>query len=1039
MKDDDDDNWISDVYAITPECSINTTVNECLFSLHASPSGCLSLDTLAQEVIDLGVPVLDQIPDVLSPSWLIIQSVDVNICNEMISVSTAMDPSKDLEIIPNVLAFEGVVVNIDVYLPTKYVCYGIFGEWGIHAMSFVTNMTGCNGKVDINGYSRDNADDFLGKFIGDVSDSTGQASDGNDLLSDWKISDVNVRLEFSEIGWGSEISGQVTVPHVGDCIVGLVTEKPINGPLGLSITLVTPLISISDVIKGFTSIDISSVPLIGDLQAPKSTMLWSAAIRPFSIVRPIMEEIKGLAYTLPGFSLELNTQLIDKSIKFLINKGRHAFSFNVLSGDKITAGDILEAIMTTLGTIEGPLGLDIVEFLDNIPLDNIMYDHAKSRIEVDIIHKDTLVVIPKILEFEETQAEFAYIFGEENCASSCLGIEFDTIWRIGGFNILLHIDKPIESQVFVASASPQIELDIGSLVLQFGAALLPSGPLEDALKGADLEGFKIINPRITMRFADTFVTKVSGMAVIGDWVQSEVEVIIGKVKSGPMIMATGIKLAKIRFSDIVKKLTNNKIDITVIPGISILDGSEIAIVFSSEEIPKSMDYMDFTMPMLSEIPIFDGISLVGLLRIPTPAACKSDLLCKLLARVLSGQELVLGGRLSFGEIDFRAHLPLDIEIFSGLHLMDVGLMLEVGATRNAIGLSGSLLLDSPPLAFYGEVGISTSGLYIMMSSVGFWHEPFGIRFLGIGNVHFRIAIVPDPVVLSALELGGTLRFGRQHLDPSDLIQVEVFVGIDRIVPINNYFYGSINHLTLNTILKAFGKPGVNLKPFGDMGFPEGANASCSVKTRMLPNGVTIPRGFYLRGRLKLLFLDLMAEINVNLNGLKINMTAGALSFAKGLIRVEGIGGRRGPMVYTALGWNPPVAEMIIEGSVTVLAIKVTVNITINERGASFIVEGSFLKLFHARVELRASYGSLSTADFEVNAYFRQDLISTLREMALSALKKIGDAADKAIKKAQDKINSANKDLDKVKDKLTNVQDDLDDKRQIFRNAADKLR
>ena len=188
--------------------------------------------------------------------------------------------------------------------------------------------------------------------------------------------------------------------------------------------------------------------------------------------------------------------------------------------------------------------------------------------------------------------------------------------------------------------------------------------------------------------------------------------------------------------------------------------------------------------------------------------------CRVLQRVLgTGTGLVIKGTVNIPNIRLQALIPSNITLVSGVAITDVGFEVELG-TRMALGIIGKMTLAEPtsifpsPIVLSGSLGLSNSGVYLQMSMKGIWERAFGLDFVAVGNLHFRVAISPDPILISVLELGGEAIIGDRNEAGVQPIHASLYIGIDRISPTQSYFSGSINILTIPAIVRAF-KPSVS--------------------------------------------------------------------------------------------------------------------------------------------------------------------------------------------------------------------------------------
>ncbi|XP_019616701.1 PREDICTED: uncharacterized protein LOC109464208 [Branchiostoma belcheri] len=100
-----------------------------------------------------------------------------------------------------------------------------------------------------------------------------------------------------------------------------------------------------------------------------------------------------------------------------------------------------------------------------------------------------------------------------------------------------------------------------------------------------------------------------------------------------------------------------------------------------------------------------------------------------------------------------------------------------------------------------------------------------------------------------------------------------------------------------------------------------------------------------------------------------------------------------------MGWDPPHAEMFMDGSVTALGIHANTTISMDAYGTYFDIEGSFLNLFSASLDIEANYGSLNDTEFSVTGTFNSDLSSALED-------KVGALLDNVVKEAKAALGDA---------------------------------
>ena len=721
-------------------------------------------------------------------------------------------------------------------------------------------------------------------------------------------------------------------------------------------------------------------------------------------------------------------------VKITVTPGQ-PISFNTVEDTGISIGKFIDLLIGKFGNIVLPPKFSLDRFL-GLHLVSFAYDFKAKNFTIPVQLSDPIIFIPKAIELQNAKIIFKI-----QKSPLKTGFDIQSTWMLGPLTIPLNISKPKGLPVFLAESRPQFEIFFGTMIKQFLVGILPSGPLQNAVKEAGFDGFSVKNPYFQIYFATDVVVRLSGTAVIGAWDKCQVEIMIGKVR-GAAVMVTGIVLENVPIITLIHKVS--KVDLRKIPGAAILNSTDVAISMASQNVPKLQEFMQFSIPALRDVEILDGVFLVTSFKFPSD--CKDDTGCKVFKRLIgSSGQIVLKGHLFISDVYISASIPTEIQIFESVNITDVGLELHGGLPLSSFGITGTLKLPSPPLTFKGSFGISTSGVFLEMSMTGLWKKPFMIPIVAIGDLHFKTAIFLPLMPITVLEIGGRAMIGDIDNSNAKPLNASVYVGIHLVSFPESFFYGSISALTLPSILDAFGHSFNLPKPLEDIGFPKGLNVSCALKTKILPNGVTIVRGFFLQGMIKILFFEVHSDIILNLNGIWINMSVSPFSIANGLIEIKGRSDTSGPRILVDVGWNPPRAFINIEGSIKVLGIQFTTNMTISNKGASFFVSGSLLNLVEAELNITTQNFDLKSAHFHVSGLFRQSLLQKLHSEVTDVINRINDAK-KAFDKAADKIASFKSKVDSQKaicdsaiKNLETKKNFFEDKKKIFDSAVKKLK
>ncbi|XP_078704017.1 uncharacterized protein LOC144929017 [Branchiostoma floridae x Branchiostoma belcheri] len=777
------------------------------------------------------------------------------------------------------------------------------------------------------------------------------------------------------------------------------------------------------------------VPIISDLIIPEAAFLATTTTPdldyPVHLLNEVAAELSnglGLA-----FSLKLSDDVPFGT--FFLGFDGSRYMFKVLSEETVPVSALLSKAITSFTSISLPPQLPVADVLAG-SLKSFEYDTSTNEMTVFADVNDSLVIIENILVLEDLSVTFQL---QERSPSSGNGFDFtfelDSLWKIGQLSVALSVARDPTTLDFSASGSVEGELPVGAMIQDFGVSFIPPGVLRDILLGIGLEEFSIADPSVAVIFGQESAVHVSGSALIGDW-SSTVEMIVGRVQTN-LVMAAGVTLSNIGIVPAVSKLTGGALDISVIPGASILSHTSVAFAVSPSTMPRDQ-HLTMSSPLLADVNINQGVSLAASFSLPTD--CGQDLFCKVVKKLLGADiELKLLATLTTAsDLYMKAVVGTPVTLADGIEMRDVGFEIEVGTSNNAIGITGSLEFETPPVTLRGGIGASQSGGYLKMSTEGMWNEAFGLDFLAIGDIVFELSITPEPTVIASLEFGGRAIVGYQNNPSAIPIEGSAYIGVNKIDPRQNYCSGSITALTIPAILRAFGQTFQLPSFLEEIGFPDGVDFSFSAIERALPNGVTIPQGFFFSGTLQILSFSVSADLKLDSTSLYVEVTVDPFDIGNGLIQISGSGSETGPILKVDISWIPIHAELLIDGSVTVLGIHASTTISMDASRTYFAIAGNFLNMFSASLEIEASYGSLREAEFSATGTFKNDLFSTLRDRVEGFLDNLVNEANEALGSAQSDVHKAHEDCDAARGPFNSAQADVDSAQRDFDNAVADL-
>ena len=601
--------------------------------------------------------------------------------------------------------------------------------------------------------------------------------------------------------------------------------------------------------------------------------------------------------------------------------------------------------------------------------------------------------------------------------------------KISGQDYAVSIARDSDAGAYVLVADIG-RIDVSDITKEFGAAVAPS-ELNSIVEKAGFLQFGINDLHLTYPFGgQPQKIQISGQPEISGYSGPKMSALVVR-QGGKNDLVEGFEIGKIVISDLIKKISGHSVS-----SIAILNQELEAAVLIS---PVTLPDVRLIGPKLSDFSINKGISFQAAMQ--WPPDCSSDAFCAVAESALgSDAKFVLGGTITDAK-SFRFKAAVSDLKLGSVVLAEAGLEVMVGI-ETEVGIFGSVKISNPALALTGAIRVGTSGVVLEMTMSGCWERAFGAKWLTICSLLVSVALKPG-VPLAGFAFGGEVEFG----DPScgKQVQAEGFIGIDPLSPSQNYYYVNIpGRFTIGSILKAM-CVNVDLpKPVADSGFPKGFLSSFSLFGKELPHvPLSIPMGYRLKGTINILGLEANADVTVGLpDGVKMEVSLPVLSLSKNLLSMYASSSvkSKGPFLVANITLLPrPSINVEASGYLSVLGISREAILRITNDAYMFRIEGKFLNLFEANLEITASYGSIKSASFSVRGEFKNDLFSRIADEVKHAMQTSADQATAKIKAAQQDVNNAKKKFDDANKELSNAQRKVDSAKSAFDSAASKLR
>ena len=764
----------------------------------------------------------------------------------------------------------------------------------------------------------------------------------------------------------------------------------------LTMAVTLPSVRLSTLIKKVSGLDISSVPILGGVTVTNTGFLISTSdvepnllpecmdgilkdTEPFPEGVSIVSEVKILADVDPAKcliridpSMGVTMERIDNSRIFTLPNIMRALNLDFNN-------------LPLINSLRGRRSArSIIEQLKNADVSGVNFDVKKFQLTLTVDWGDKLDILPNFLSINNPSMNINVTLKSPRSFK----VDFQGQWAIGSASFEVGIFPQDDNKGYILKGSGK-ELKVGEILSKAGANFFPNG-----INIGFLREFKIVDPSVQIPIGEVAKTQelhLSGQPQIADFGGPKCYFISKKVNGQPAA-AVGFDFANTGFAGILKKLTGKSI-----AGVRMFDeGMKLGVIIASADFPGTT----FEGPTLTQLgEVKKGLTLAGVFKLP---ACGNDPICKFLEPVLGGSSLQLKASIaSLNEFTVSAGLS-NIKLGSAMTIQSAGLELAISTTSApSVGIVCELLVHSPRLLFKGSFSAMPTGeLQSSMSMEGLWKQAFGIPWLTVGNLLFSIKFVPG-VSPTAFEVGGEVHIGI----PGRQLKGATYVGVDTTDPKKNYFYGSINKVTIYSVMNAFGIRCNLPKPLREMGFVNGLEVSYAVFEKRIP-GHVIPAGMKLKGGISILGFRLNADIHVNPGKfLKIDASMTALNLAGGLFKMYAHPSQksRGPYLKADISLSPPKVSIDASGYVELFGLVYTgATLKINEK--EYLVEvRKPLFGFQMTLKVHASYGSLTRASFGVHGELDAEALGKLVRNVQEMIKKGADEATARIRAAEGKV------------------------------------
>ncbi|XP_001637140.3 uncharacterized protein LOC5517169 [Nematostella vectensis] len=552
------------------------------------------------------------------------------------------------------------------------------------------------------------------------------------------------------------------------------------------------------------------------------------------------------------------------------------------------------------------------------------------------------------------------------------------------------------------SSSP---LDIDSIERVFGVAM-PSSMLFKAIKRSELLVMRLMKPSIDAHVDKHVSVRFAGLSymyIYRDARPINLEFYAGRHHQSNLFVA-GLTSKQLTFNEALETFTG--LNLPYLDFIESFTDSTVGVLVSTSAISPSfhpriqLSTKPLSTALVGSLP--RGLTIVS--RSKLPSACDSSRLCQLLL-VVFGRGSRFTTTMSANQDRVSINVALDkvsqdalvayesAEItlkvmYGNMTLLDVLPYLTFNVHGN-IRVSHNPLKS---LQFVGQLeydGIS-SRLGGKFSSAHEWRDAFGVTFLTVKNLSVRFSAPTDTMssqVDATVTTDAVFEFGvgcqNHHKDRTSCISGYAHLGLSENVA-EHFFYGKVQSLTLQQLLRACNIQIRLPAALGDIGFPEGLTVSVAkVPQDLRPEGgPLVQSGLSLVGRMSVLGVESDASVTLLPNEFVIDsdVTGDDIVGVDDATPLKTFDRRYGPKLYLKTRIDPtPFLQAHIDGYARIFGVFDEIRVLVTREGTQIKMVADLHKSIKAYLYMSSNYSRhINATHLQARIIFRNGLSKLTR-------------------------------------------------------------
>ena len=778
--------------------------------------------------------------------------------------------------------------------------------------------------------------------------------------------------------------------------------------------------TVAELVKSAVNLDISSVPFFGTVSVPTMAL----AIANEQITTTVLSEVLAASSPLvlygkdipKGFTARFDAPTIGSVKGILGSFENKVLSFTVPPNVDASLGALMSVFSNTFDVNAigvGPLFGDLLA----IRLQSFTLDVEKKAMTIDLF-LNQVTFYENILAIQNIKLSLFATFSPVS-----LSAEASATITLDKTDYAVAVGKDPATKNYVLSVSTP-SLPVFGFITSLSASFLPND-LQIVL-GKVLD-FNIVDAKVVYPIAtQPPQIQLSGSPQLFGQTTAKLTAVAFKY-SGKVVMLQKYDFPAFNIADMLQQLLGVSLH-----KLKFLDQSvDLGFVLS----PLNIKGVTLSVPDFQGYSLSEGLSLKAPL--PWPKTCSSDPLCNV-AQILFGK---LNLKLEATITNLRSYsltaIIGDLDLGGGVVLVQAGLQF-VGGVTPSVGIVGNIIINSD-ITLQAAIRATPGGVKLEGSMTGCWNKAFGWDALAICDLLLSMTINPSPLPLSGLEYGGRVEVGKKSC--GSVMTAQGYVGINFLVPTENYFYADVGKVTFQSFFDAFCLSVTLPQPLADSGFPNGFKTSFSPGGVTLPHaGITIPSGFTFRGTFNILGLETYINMRLQLTGIIADVNLPPLKIGGNILTMyrSSTDKTAGPLMHIELvtGKTPIVQA---EGFVEVLGISLETKLLISSKMYELDITGKFLNLFQARLLISAQYSkSITSGTFTVEGWFQSDLFDKIVKAVQDGMSAASAEAKQKIGAAQAKVDEAKASLNSAISDLNSAQAKVDSAKSEFQKASDAV-